>query len=98
MKTCGLGGHEPEYQSYSRKKFEAKKKCLKGKKYRVFDNLLSLYQNIIILFLYNYRIEVSDYGVLTNTFNNISVISWRSVLMVGETGMPGENHRPVASH
>ena len=26
------------------------------------------------------------------TFNNISVISWRSVLMVEETGGPGENH------
>ena len=32
------------------------------------------------------------------TFNNISVISWRSVLLVEETGIPGENHRPVASH
>ena len=32
------------------------------------------------------------------TFNNISVISWRSVLLVGETGVPEENHRPVASH
>ena len=30
------------------------------------------------------------------TFNNISVISWRSVLLVEETGVPGENHRPVA--
>jgi hypothetical protein len=29
------------------------------------------------------------------TFNNISVISWRSVLLVEETG---ENHQPVASH
>ena len=29
------------------------------------------------------------------TFNNISVISWRSVLLVEETG---ENHRPAASH
>jgi hypothetical protein len=29
------------------------------------------------------------------TFNNISVISWRSILLVEETG---ENHRPVASH
>jgi hypothetical protein len=28
------------------------------------------------------------------TFNNISVISCRSVLLVGETGVPGENHRP----
>jgi hypothetical protein len=32
------------------------------------------------------------------TFNNISVISWRSILLVDETGVPGENHRPVASH
>jgi hypothetical protein len=24
------------------------------------------------------------------TFNNISVISWRSVLLVGETGVPGK--------
>jgi len=27
-------------------------------------------------------------------FNNISVISWPSVLLVEETGVPGENHRP----
>jgi hypothetical protein len=26
------------------------------------------------------------------TFKNISVISWRSVLLVKETGVPGENH------
>ena len=32
------------------------------------------------------------------TFKNISVISWRSVLFVEETGGPGENHRSVASH
>jgi len=32
------------------------------------------------------------------TLNNISVISWRSVLLEEETGVPGENHRPVASH
>jgi hypothetical protein len=29
---------------------------------------------------------------------HISVISWQSVLLMGETGVPGENHRPVASH
>ena len=28
----------------------------------------------------------------------ISVISWRSVLLVEETGVSVENHRPVASH
>jgi len=32
------------------------------------------------------------------TSNNIFVISWRSVLLVEETGVPGENYRPVASH
>jgi hypothetical protein len=38
-------------------------------------------------------------GVVFNaTFNNISVITWRSVLLVQETGVPRENHRPVASN
>ena len=35
--------------------------------------------------------------VFNATFNNISAISWRSVLLVKETGVPGENHQPVAS-
>ena len=33
--------------------------------------------------------------MFNTTFNNISVISWHSVLLVEETG---ENHRPVASY
>ena len=33
--------------------------------------------------------------VFTATFNNISVIPWRSVLLVEETG---ENYRAAASH
>ena len=36
--------------------------------------------------------------VFNTTFNNISVISCQSVLLVEETGVPGENPRPVASH
>jgi len=36
--------------------------------------------------------------VFNATYNTISFISWRSVLLVEETGVPGENHRPVASH
>jgi len=35
--------------------------------------------------------------IYNTTFNNITVISWRSVLLVEETGVPGENHRPAAS-
>ena len=44
--------------------------------------------------------DTRGYGrvmVFYATFNNISVISWRSVLMVDDTGVPGENHRPVPS-
>ena len=37
------------------------------------------------------------YGVV-RPFNSISAISLRSVLLVEETGVSGENHRLVASH
>jgi len=30
--------------------------------------------------------------VFNTSFNNISIISWRSVLLLEETGVPGENH------
>jgi len=30
--------------------------------------------------------------VFNATFNNISVMSWQSVLVVEETGVPEENH------
>ena len=36
--------------------------------------------------------------VFNATFNNISVLSWRSVLLVEKTKVLGENHQPVASH
>ena len=36
--------------------------------------------------------------VFNATFNNFSVISWQSVVLVEETGGPGENHLPIASH
>ena len=35
--------------------------------------------------------------VFSSTFNNISVISWRSVLLEKKTKGPGKNHLPVAS-
>jgi hypothetical protein len=36
--------------------------------------------------------------MFNDIFNNISVISWRLVLLVEDTGVPGENHQPVVSH
>jgi hypothetical protein len=49
--------------------------------------------NIIVCFTYRVRVMVC-YA----TFNNISIILWRSVLLVEKTGVLGENHRPVTSH
>jgi hypothetical protein len=34
----------------------------------------------------------------TATFNNISAIMWRSVLLEEETRLPGENQRPATRH
>jgi len=36
--------------------------------------------------------------VFNATFNNVSVISWRLVLLVKETGVAWENHQPAESH
>jgi hypothetical protein len=70
---------------------------------------LSSITNKIFTRLYLYNVYQKHGGYLISlffvclivfnaNFNNISVISWRSVLLVEETGGPGENHRPVASH
>jgi hypothetical protein len=40
----------------------------------------------------------AGFMVFNATFNNISVISCLSISLVEETEVPGENHRPVASH
>ena len=41
------------------------------------------------------RIKARDM-MFNATFNNISVVSWQSVLLVKETGVPRENHRSAA--
>jgi hypothetical protein len=49
--------------------------------------------NIIKLKHESFRVRVGvRVMVLNATFKNISVISWRSVLLVEETGVPGENY------
>jgi len=52
--------------------------------------------DVLLWFLYwnahQYRL------VFNATFNNISVISLWSVLLVEESRVPGENNRPVVSH
>jgi hypothetical protein len=39
-----------------------------------------------------------DFWCFNATFNNISAISWRPVLVAEEAGVPGENHRSWASN
>ena len=71
-------------------------KISKDKRYWHYSNNATL---IIILELSYNKIVWVGFMVFNATFNNISVISctWRSVLLVKETGGHGENHRPVAS-
>ena len=76
----------------------------------LFDVTSALYRNALstntLPFIYTtiYPTCNEDYiyrfrfMVFNDTFNNISVISWRSVLLMEEIGEPGENHRPDASH
>ena len=48
--------------------------------------------------LSHYYISRVRVMVLNATFSNISVVSWRSVLLVEETKVHEESHRPAASH
>ena len=44
-------------------------------------------------------IDIGGLGLWCLTaLSTIFPFSWRSVLLEEETGVPGENHRPVASH
>jgi len=42
--------------------------------------------------IYGLYVGISWFIVFNTTFNNISAISWLSVLLGEETGVPGENH------
>jgi hypothetical protein len=48
--------------------------------------------------VFNLSNRLVGFMVFNATFNNISAIFWRSVLLVEETAVPGENHQPVTSH
>ena len=45
------------------------------------------------IFIHNQKTTDGGLG-----FNNMSVISWQSVLFMKETGVPRENHQATASH
>jgi hypothetical protein len=59
---------------------------------------LKLQQNGKFLVLYIFISAIGWFMMFNATFNNISTISWQSVLLVEETGVPRENHWPLVSH
>ena len=62
--------------------------------------LFNFFHTELLYEMYHCLLEksVGCFMVFNTTFNNISAISWRSVLLVEETGVLGESHRPAANH
>ena len=58
------------------------------------------YSHSVVFFVFHFIIFDFDFwfSVFNATFDNISTISWRPVLVVEEARVPGENHRPWASN
>jgi hypothetical protein len=67
-----------------------------------FTNYIIEMCTIVIIYydllVYYQRLVWCGFMVFNATFNNISVISWRWVLLVEESGGPGEDQWPAASH
>jgi hypothetical protein len=80
--------------------FHILRKCwchtVKSSSPKLFDQMDTNFAEVVSLVLiWNSRWLPVWFMVFNATFNNISVISWQSVLLVEETG---ENYRHVASH
>ena len=69
---------------------------------QIYRKMLTLYKSLTNLIIWpGIKLTLSEevsVMVFNTTLNNISVISWWSVLLVDEGGVHGENHQPVASH
>ena len=59
----------------------------------IVSRLSYTYSNLVLCLL-----KFAWFMVFNTPFNNISVIWWKTVLLLEETGVPRENHHPVASH
>ena len=56
-----------------------------------------IFFHLCIFYYYDFGIK-GMVMVLNASFNNIPVIQWRSVVLVEETGVLGENYRPAVRH
>jgi hypothetical protein len=64
--------------------------------YQYYHNVFDI--TLFIIFSIGVSLLRVRFMVFNDTINNISVISWRSVLLVEETRVHGANHRPVVNH
>jgi hypothetical protein len=64
---------------------------------KVMQITIEMKQFVLIPFIIR-ALMMLRFMVFNATFNNSSVISWRSVLFVVETGVPIENRRPIVCH
>ena len=60
--------------------------------------ILNILVGTVINFSLYIKYDLIWFLVFNATFSNISSISWRPLLVVEEVGVPGENHRPLASN
>jgi hypothetical protein len=62
---------------------------------KVFNIYMRVSEKWTLIYLPSFSVR---FRVFNATFNNIPVISWRSVLLVDEIGVPRGNHRPATDH
>jgi hypothetical protein len=58
----------------------------------------AMFTKVYILIFRRKKSDVVRVMMFNATFNNISAIFWRSVLLTEEIRIARENHRPAASH
>jgi hypothetical protein len=54
--------------------------------------MIKSFRAVNVSIIHNYCEVIKGLGLFNATFNNFSGISWRSVLLVEETGVAGEKH------
>jgi len=63
-----------------------------------FNNISVISWRSVTIFQLYHGGQLQYFSYIMAVSYNISGISWQSVLLVEETGVPRENHRPVVSH
>jgi hypothetical protein len=70
----------------------------------IYSTIFTMYQKVLYMFYLHFCLKKTIFYrtrvrimVFNSTFNNISVISWLSILLVEEIEVPGENQYLVGS-